>query len=266
MTKFYSRRIQAAIACILFFASCQCGKQASPKVHNTRVSFKLDFVDSTFHVVSFSDSVDILSYKDYTIYIKLAPHDYWLTDSMPDGTLYNKTQLNSSPDTNYYVFHNADSMGLNFSSVNDGAPVTLSKRIFFGKDSFADEMRLYQPKSENIIRSGMHGDTLVEVSVPTVSDPSFSDTTFFYLVKDVNDKPYTFSAALEKLRGKKLVKVVSNWLPYYDSSLHHMIPARQFLFSRTDFDMDEEIAKKAVAYFTAHEELLKKPAGIMNKE
>ena len=257
---------QAYFVCAILSICCSSGKKTAPTAKAILVYGRTDLVDSSFKVISIRDSFHIVYYKDYTLYMTSLPSNFMKPETMPDGHIELREVVKTEMDTLYVVFRNKDSIGLRFSLNKEFLTKPVSRVEYFRHMSVAEGLQLFVEGKERIIRSGMHGDTLVEVSVPTVSAPSFSDTTFFYLVKDVNDKPYTFSAALEKLRGKKLVKVVSNWLPYYDSSLHHMIPARQFLFRRMDFDMDEEIAKKAVAYFTAHEELLKKPAGIMNKE
>jgi len=243
---------QVISACAILFISCFSGNKSVQKsVKAIQVYIKMELVDSSFQLVTIADSFIIMYHKGYTIYMDEADIEFVNSTEMPDGNVKDEL-IGNGLDTAFVIFKDGDTTGLKFSFSTRIEPTKQLSSDYFRRMTLAKGLDAYKEDSERIISAASQGDSLVEVSIPTVKDPSFADTVFYYLTDELNDTPYTFSEHLEKLRNKKLVKVRSRWNTYYDNNLQHTIPGREFIFRRVDYTISEDIASKAIDYFKAH--------------
>ncbi len=260
MIKKYKVKVQTLAVCTLLFFSCMAGRSGQKDVPAIKIRYKAEFIDSSLQVIRIMDSIDIIYYQQYTLYMTVVPTDYMKEETRPNGHVEIRDIFKTSMDTIYVLFRNGDSAGIRFSLQNVLQPSRILKTDYFQHMNIAEGLKGFDSLHEQIVRTETREDSIVKVSVPAVADPGFADTSFYYFAGRPNNKPYSFSSQLEEQTGKTLVKIKARWNTYYDSAYQRTIPAREFVFSRTDFLIDEEIPERAISYFESHRELLRPPS------
>ncbi len=211
-----------SLKCILIALSplflCNCSHQRIQKTipdekNITTVDFSsiLSTTDGNGKTVNIIDEKESIYFCDSMVMYQI-PVYATVSWGIAEDTTTRGSDSGLPASFNYVVFREKeDSIGFSYTSMAGPIRDTVSKNSFLSNGFRNCGGKFMQTNKFNrLIRSQKNRDSILEVYIPSVKvNDSFSDTTYLYYRKDLNDIKFDLVSELDSLKKMKLYKVLA---------------------------------------------------------